>query len=194
MTTGREKTRILWRKQNYDHVILPLIRALENMIQSGKKGLEATLTPLESLLSECGTSPVLRLQPQGCRSPLPSPGHCVSCCTDPSWGEKELKKDPKSLSDTATAFSQGWKTQSCLCSDCAQWAKRGVCGKVTSTLTFKNSASKKTQKTPALFTHIQETKQGRKGYSDSTPKSKQHSSSRWYTSTALFMFQDLLYT
>lgn len=36
------------------------------------------------------------------------------------WGEKELQKDPKSLTDTATAFTQGWKTQSCLCSDCAQ--------------------------------------------------------------------------
>lgn len=104
------------------------------------------LIPLESFLSECWTSPVLRFQPQGCRSALPSPGHFMSCCSDPSWGEKELQKDTKSLTDTATAFSQGYKTQSCLGSDGAQWAKRGVCGKVTSALTFKIQCFKKPPK------------------------------------------------
>lgn len=114
------------------------------------------LIPLESLLSNFG-------QAQCSDSSLRDADH-PSHLLDPAlippgepWGEKELEEDPNSLTDTATAFSQGWQTQICLCSDCAQRAKGRVWSKGTSTLTFKNSASKKkqikktTQLSPLIF-------------------------------------------
>lgn len=63
-----------------------------------KEGPHNNADSLGKVLAECWTSPVWRLQPQGCRSPPPSPGHCTSCSLTPPGdplGRKGAPEGPK---------------------------------------------------------------------------------------------------